>query len=160
MQAVVTPPAPNEANLTPSTSADLPATPIRSTGIDVVLVVDDSDDCRDMFAVWLSMAGFGVLVAGSGMDALKVAREAIPSLILMDVCLPGLDGCEVTRRLKNDPATRHIPIIALTALSGPDASRLAGVGFEAIVLKPCRLDDLASQVSRALEGRGRTSSVP
>jgi CheY-like chemotaxis protein len=123
-----------------------------------VLVVDDYQDCREMYAAWLSLAGFRVLTAGSGVEALKLAREFLPSIILMDLCLPGIDGCEVTRQLKADRATRHIPVIALTALSPPSPSRLATIGFESIILKPCLPDDLADHLARVLGSRRPISS--
>lgn len=108
-----------------------------------------------MYAAYLTLAGFSVLKAKDGLEALETARRCVPDVILMDLSLPGIDGCEATRRLKQDPITRHVPVIALTAQSvtgGPEA--MQAIGFESVITKPCLPDELAERVLRVV-GRAR-----
>jgi CheY-like chemotaxis protein len=130
----------------------------------LVLIVDDYQDCRDMYGIYLSLVGFRVLKAHDGLEALRVAAEALPDVILMDLSLPGIDGYEVTRRLKDAGDTRVIPVIALTAQTLPRPDLLAALGFEAAIAKPCLPDALASEVRRVMDrcslsriARGETS---
>jgi CheY-like chemotaxis protein len=116
----------------------------------LVLIVDDYQDCRDMYAACLGLAGFSVIKAADGLEAISIARRALPDLILMDLGLPVVDGVEATRRLKCDVVTRGIPVVALTAQSVPDAERLRAAGFESVIIKPCLPDDLAQRVGAAL----------
>ncbi len=80
-----------------------------------VLLVDDFDDARQMYGHYLRHFGYEPIEAATGEDALTLAFAHTPAVILMDLQLPGIDGWEVTRRLKKDERTKHIPIIALTA---------------------------------------------
>jgi len=116
----------------------------------VVLIVDDYQDCREMYAAYLTLAGFRVLKAANGRDALAIARRSVPDLVLMDLGLPGLDGCETTRLLKEDAVTCHIPVVALTAQCLLDDEVLRATGFDGLITKPCRPDDLAERVARVV----------
>ena len=80
-----------------------------------ILLVEDNEMNRDMLSRRLLKAGFEMVMAVDGEQAIDLARSEVPDLILMDISLPGLDGWEATRRLKAMPETRSIPIIALTA---------------------------------------------
>ncbi len=123
----------------------------QGTGRPLVLVVDDYQDGREMCAEYLSFCGFGVAEAENGLEALRKASEMLPDLVLMDLSLPGLDGWEVTRRLKADPRTRHIPVIALTAHAlGSEAQRAREAGCASFVTKPCLPDALVVEVRRVL----------
>jgi len=118
----------------------------------LVLVVDDVDHGREIFAEYLEYRGFRVATAADGLEALDKAFELRPDIILMDLSLPGIDGWEATRRLKQDDRTRDIPIIALTAhalASAHDKAR--EVGCNAVVTKPCLPKDLETEVRRQLE---------
>jgi len=122
----------------------------------LVLLVDDYEDCRDMYGAGLALAGFDVVTARDGLEAIEVARRVIPDLILMDLGLPGIDGCEATRLLKRDPRTAAVPVIALTAQPLPrDPRPLDTQGFEDVIFKPCLPDTLADYVSRVLVRRHR-----
>jgi CheY-like chemotaxis protein len=112
-----------------------------------VLVVDDYPDCREMYATYLAMVGFKVLKARDGAEALQLARDFVPDVILMDLSLPDIDGWEATRRLKQDAATRDIPVIALTAQYLPMTGAPGGDAFHSIVTKPCPPDDIAARVA-------------
>ena len=80
-----------------------------------ILLVEDNEMNRDMLSRRLQRKGYSVLIAHDGEQGLAKAHSEIPDLILMDISLPFIDGYEVTRRLKANPRTRHIPVIALTA---------------------------------------------
>jgi CheY-like chemotaxis protein len=119
----------------------------------LILIVDDYPDCREMYAMYLGLAGFRVHKARDGFEALELAREELPDLILMDLGLPGIDGCEATRRLKQDDLTRGIPVVALTAQAPLSADSLAAAGFESVITKPCLPDELADHVDRFVRRR-------
>ena len=115
----------------------------------VVLLVDDYPDTCEMYAVYLDLAGFRTLKANDGYQALRLAAEFTPDVILMDLGLPVIDGYEVTKRLRNDPRTAHIPVIALTAHAAPrQFDELSASGFDDLILKPCLPDVLAAEVGR------------
>jgi CheY-like chemotaxis protein len=107
-----------------------------SGGLTILLVEDDEMN-RDMLERRLRRRGLEVLLAVDGEAALRQARLAQPDLILMDISLPVYDGLEVTRRLKADPLTRGIPVIALTAHAfADDRDRALAVGCAAFHTKP------------------------
>ena len=118
----------------------------------LILVVDDYQDAREMYAEYLQFSGFRVAEARNGNEAVDQAFALRPDLILMDLSLPGKDGWEATRELKADERTRHIPIVALTghALAGAsDGAKKAGC--DSFVTKPCLPDDLVVEVRRMLD---------
>jgi two-component system, cell cycle response regulator DivK len=118
----------------------------------LVLVVEDYQDAREMYAAYLQFSGFTVAEATNGYEAVEKAVELMPDIVLMDLALPRMDGWEATRRLKGDARTRHIPIVALTghALAGhAEGARLAGC--DAFVTKPCLPDALVAEIKRLLD---------
>jgi CheY-like chemotaxis protein len=126
-------------------------------GLPLVLVVEDYQDAREMYAEYLTFSGFRVAEAANGIEALEKARELLPDIILMDLALPRMDGWEATRRLKSDARTRDIPVVALTghALAGhADGARQAGC--DAFVTKPCLPDALVAEIQRMLDLRNAT----
>jgi two-component system cell cycle response regulator DivK len=102
-----------------------------------ILVVEDNEDNRCIVRDLLTATGYAVVEAETGEAGLELAQRDRPDLILMDVDLPGIDGYEVTRRIRLVPALRAIPIVAVTsyALSGDDARAFAA-GCDAYVAKP------------------------
>jgi two-component system cell cycle response regulator DivK len=104
-----------------------------------VLVVDDQEDNRRILRDLLTSASYETLEAETGEAGVSLAEAEHPNLILMDLQIPGLDGCEATRRIKANPALRRIPVIAVTsyALSG-DEARAREAGCAAYVAKPIR----------------------
>lgn len=123
-----------------------------------VLVVDDYPDARDMYRVYLTFSGFEVLEAANGVEAIQIASDNPPDIILMDLSLPVMDGWEATRRLKSDPRTADIPVVALTghALAGiSEGARAAGC--DAFVTKPCLPDDLVREIRKVLDESAKTS---
>lgn len=105
-----------------------------------VLVVEDYDDARTMVEMILQDAGYRVLLAADGFEGVTMARQHRPDAILMDIFMPGLDGIEATRRIKADPDTAAVPIIAYTAK--PASVREGEELFAAVCAKPCDPDDL------------------
>ena len=120
----------------------------------LVLVVEDYQDAREMYTAYLQFSGFDVAEAGNGLEAIEKAQELLPDIVLMDLALPRMDGWEATRRLKNDPRTRHIPIVALTghALAG-HAEGAREAGCDAFVTKPCLPDALVAEIKRLLDAQ-------
>jgi CheY-like chemotaxis protein len=121
----------------------------------LVLVVEDYQDAREMYAAYLQFSGFDVAEASNGLEAIEKAFELMPDIVLMDLALPRMDGWEATRRLKNDERTRHIPIVALTghALAG-HAEGAREAGCDAFVTKPCLPDALVAEIKRLLDAAG------
>jgi CheY-like chemotaxis protein len=117
----------------------------------LILVVDDYEDAREMYAEYLRFCGFRVAEARNGNEALEQAFSLMPDLILMDLSLPGMDGWEATRQLKADPRTKGIPVVALTGHALAGASEGAKkAGCDSFVTKPCLPDDLVVEVRRML----------
>ena len=102
-----------------------------------ILVVEDHEENRRIVRDLLTSVGYEIIEAVTGEEGVTMAESQRPDLILMDIQLPGLDGYEATRRIKANPASRQIPIIAVTsyALSGDDVKALAA-GCDAYVTKP------------------------
>jgi two-component system, cell cycle response regulator DivK len=124
----------------------------------LVLVVEDYQDAREMYAAYLQFSGYRVAEATNGVEAIEQANELMPDIILMDLALPKMDGWEATRRLKMSEKTRHIPIVALTghALAG-HAEGARQAGCDAFVTKPCLPDALVAEIKRMLATRDGVS---
>jgi len=116
-----------------------------------IMVVEDQEDNRQILRDLLGGNGYGLIEAWDGEMALTTLASQRPDLILMDIQLPGIDGYEVTRRIKADPALRAIPIIAVTsyALSG-DAEKAFEAGCDAYVTKPYSPRQLLAKIREYL----------
>jgi two-component system cell cycle response regulator DivK len=119
----------------------------------VVLIVDDDPEGREMYAAALASSGFAVEQASDGFEATDKAFRLKPQAILMDLLMPRLDGWDVVEWLKRNPATRAIPIVAVTGASPERVRRVKEAGCEAVLIKPCDPDVLAAAIRRALEPR-------
>jgi CheY-like chemotaxis protein len=123
----------------------------------LILIVDDMEDIRDLYAAYLSGEGFRPEVATNGFEALSKATVMGPDVIVMDLNLPELDGWEATRRLKANDLTRSIPVIALTGLSVAHSKAAAlEAGCDGFLTKPCFPDALADEIRRVLRGWRRS----
>jgi DNA-binding response OmpR family regulator len=122
-----------------------------TTAKKTVLVVDDERDLVDLMTFNLQRNGYGVISAGSGLEALDLARREKPDLILLDLMLPGIDGNEVARRLKADAATNAIPIIMLTAKS-EETDVVVGLtlGADDYITKPFSVKILLARLNNVL----------
>lgn len=116
-----------------------------------LLLVEDNEPSRDALGRRLERRGFEVAVAVDGRDAVAQAHAETPDLILMDLGLPGIDGWEATRRLKDDPATRHIPIIVLSAhVMLADRNKSLAAGADDFDCKPVVFEQLLTKIERLL----------
>ena len=125
-----------------------------SADASTVLVVDDDKANLALAKTLLDAEGFNVRTATDAIEAFEVLKTCDPALILMDIQLPGMDGWELTRRLKRNRATMHIPIVALTAYGTEgDEARAREVGCDAFVAKPVSTRELPAIVRRHLAPR-------
>jgi CheY-like chemotaxis protein len=116
-----------------------------------ILLVEDNEPSRDALGRRLERRGFRVATAVDGEDGVMQARTETPDLILMDLGLPGIDGWEATRRLKDDPATRHIPIIVLSAhVMLADRNKSLAAGADDFDCKPVVFEQLLLKIERLL----------
>ena len=117
----------------------------------LVLIAEDFEDARELYRDYLEFSGFAVETAANGRDAIDRAVELQPDIILMDASMPVLDGWQATKELKKNPATKQIPVLALTAHAFDDAKKEAkAAGCDGFVTKPCLPDDLVARVRAAL----------
>ena len=122
----------------------------------VFLVVEDFEDSRFMMRRLLEMAGHRVLEATDGEQAIKLALKEKPSLILMDLSLPKLDGLTATRRIRQHRAFRRTPIFAVSAHDGPESRAEAlAAGCDEYITKPIDFDSLTKLIGRFLPTSGR-----
>ena len=121
-----------------------------------ILLVEDNEMNRDMLSRRLQRRGYEVLTAVDGERGLAMTRSESPVLVLMDMSLPGIDGWEATRQLKADPATRTIPVIALTAhaMAG-DREKALAAGCDDFDIKPIDLDRLLGKIEALLGGKAK-----
>lgn len=116
-----------------------------------VLLVEDVEDNRELARLLLETAGYEVLEAHNGREAVTLAMAHRPDLVLMDLSLPEVDGWEALRHLRADPDTADIPVVALTAhaMAG-DRERVAAAGFDGYMAKPLDVSSFATSVASYL----------
>lgn len=116
-----------------------------------ILLAEDHEPSRDALSRRLTRRGYHVLTAVDGQQALTLTREQSPHLVLMDLGLPVIEGWEATRRLKQDAATRHIPIIVLSAhaMTG-DHEKSLTAGADDFDSKPVRIEQLLEKIGHLL----------
>ncbi|MBV9385418.1 MAG: response regulator [Chroococcidiopsidaceae cyanobacterium CP_BM_ER_R8_30] len=119
----------------------------------LVLTVDDNEDNLALLNQVLIIIGCSFVSSKDGHSAILVAQKYQPDLILLDIMLPDLDGMEVVRQLKQDPKTRQIPIVAVTAMARTeDHDRILAVGCDGYIKKPYMIDELEATIRRFLFG--------
>ncbi len=130
------------------------ATVTNAAGRANLLAVEDEQDLLDLLQYNLTRDGFNVRTASSGELALRMIREEAPELVVLDLMLPGMDGLELCRILKNDPATRHIQVVMLTA-KGEEVDIVAGLelGADDYVVKPFSPRVLSARIKAVLRRR-------
>src|SRR5260370_25345563 len=116
-----------------------------------ILIVDDEPEAVELVEFNLKQAGFDVLTAADGSEALKKARSALPSLVVLDLMLPEIDGLEVCKMLRRDPATAAIPIVMVTSKAA-ESDRILGLelGADGYITKPFRPRALVLRVKKTL----------
>jgi CheY-like chemotaxis protein len=107
-----------------------------------VLIVEDNDDYRELVEFFLKLKGFEVIIAIDGVEAVEMAASENPQIILMDLNLPVLDGWEATRIIKQNRATSHIPIVAVSANCSSQSDRILNAGAVGCVQKPVDIESL------------------
>lgn len=116
-----------------------------------ILVAEDERDIRDLIAFTLRFAGYEVITANNGEEAVQLTRQEIPDLVLTDVRMPKMTGYEACRLIKAEPATQHIPVVFLSA-KGQEAEVQSGLdaGGDEYLLKPFAPDQLTRKVAEIL----------
>ena len=121
-----------------------------------VLIVEDHERNMKLFRDVLSAKGYRILEATSGAQAIELAREHVPDIVLMDIRLPDVDGIDALERLRSDERTSSIPVLAVTAQAmRGDRERFLAAGFDGYVPKPVDIAELAATVKKHCEGRAR-----
>lgn len=120
-----------------------------------LLVADDNQDSRELYALYLTMLGYNVTVASDGRDAVQLARSHHPDLIVMDLDMPRVDGWAAIHQLRGDPVTAAIPIVVLTGhdLKTQLKDVAIAAGAVSYLMKPCFPEELAREVSARLAVR-------
>ena len=132
----------------------MPGTPIRNLDVRILLV-EDNEMNRNMLSRRLQRSGYSVVTAENGAQGLALARSEAPALVLMDITLPDMDGWEVTRMLRADASTRHLPIIALTArVLISDRAKAFEVGCDDYDTKPVDFSRLIEKIENLLGKAG------
>jgi putative two-component system response regulator len=131
----------------PASASEAPGRPTEVSGGGRVLVVDDTPANVRLVSSLLQQDGYDVLAATNGADAIDIVRGRLPDLVVMDVRMPGVDGVAACRVLKNDPATRLIPIVLVTALQATE-DRIHGIeaGADDFVAKPFNVHELRARI--------------
>ena len=120
----------------------------------LILIVEDNEKNLKLVRDVLQVKGYRTLEAGTAEDGIRMAVDAKPDLILMDIHLPGMNGIEARRLLRDDPATAAIPVIAVTAsVMQQDRKKITEAGFEAYVGKPINLQEFLATVRTVLGNR-------
>ena len=118
----------------------------------LILIVDDNLDAREMYGMYLAHEGFRWAEAHNGVEAIAQTQRERPSLILMDATMPGMDGWTAAKALKQDPSTREIPLIMLTAHAFQEhRDRALDAGADGFLAKPVLPDQLAAEIRRVLK---------
>ena len=120
----------------------------------IILIVEDNAANQLLVSAVLEREGYRLELAASAVEAREVLDRSLPSLILMDVQLPGIDGLTFTRQLKADPVTAHIPVVALTALAmAGDRDRTLAAGCAGYISKPINTRTFAADVRGYLSAK-------
>ncbi|MBD2196043.1 MULTISPECIES: response regulator [Calothrix] len=117
----------------------------------LILAVEDNDDNLLLMGYALESLGCRFICQSDSINTVVVAKEYQPDLIMLDILLPTINGIEMVRYLKQEPLTRHIPVIAVTALaSQEDRARILQAGFDAYLSKPYMIDELEIVIHKLL----------
>jgi two-component system, cell cycle response regulator DivK len=119
----------------------------------MVLIVEDNEKNMKLARDVLQAKGYATLEAVTGEEGVRLAREKLPDLVLMDIQLPGINGIEALRQIRADASTARIPVAAVTASVTPtDRGAIAAAGFDAFLGKPINLKEFLETVKRLVEG--------
>jgi len=119
-----------------------------------VLIIEDNEKNMKLARDVLQVKGYQTLEAATGEEGVRLAKEKVPDLVLMDIQLPGINGIDAFKQLRADAKTARIPVVALTASVTPtDRSAITAAGFDAFVSKPINLKEFLDTVKRLVEGK-------
>jgi len=119
---------------------------------ELILIVEDNERNRKLVRDVLQFRGYQTIEAETGEDAVRLARERLPALVLMDIQLPGIDGITALGQLRSDSTTRAIPVIAVTASAMThDRQKIMAAGFDGYQSKPINVKEFLEVVRRMLE---------
>jgi two-component system, cell cycle response regulator DivK len=119
-----------------------------------ILLVDDYRDALEVWEWYLRSQGYDVVTASNGYDAVRLAKSTHPDVIVMDLQLPGLSGCDAAREIRTTEPTTEIPLIAATGFSHDrQIAEARAAGFDQIVIKPCDPSQLVDEIERVLAAR-------
>ena len=122
--------------------------------MNLILIVEDNEKNLKLVRDVLQVKGYETLEAGTAEDGIKIARDRMPNLILMDIQLPGMSGIEALKALRAEPATAAIPVVAITAsVMQQDRQEIMKAGFDGFIEKPINLRGLLDTVQQAARGR-------
>jgi two-component system, cell cycle response regulator DivK len=120
----------------------------------LILIVEDNDKNRKLVRDVLTFKGYEVIESETGEEGLRLAQERCPSLVLMDIRLPGIDGVEALRQLRAEETTRGIPVMAMTAsVMSEDRQKIMAAGFDAYQSKPINVTEFIAAVAQLLQHR-------
>jgi two-component system cell cycle response regulator DivK len=126
---------------------------------ELILIVEDNEKNRKLARDVLQFKGFRVIETENALEGLKLAREQLPDLILMDFHVPGMNGIEALGHLRADPVTRHIPVIAVTASAmTEDRQKIMKAGFDALQTKPINITEFLQTVQDVLTRAGKNEA--
>ncbi len=119
-----------------------------------ILIVEDNEKNRKLVRDTLQYKGYETLEAETGEDGVRLAKERRPALVLMDIQLPGIDGIRALGQLRADPATRGIPVIAITAsVMAQDRQKIMAAGFDGYQSKPISVKELLETIRKVLDAK-------
>ena len=122
---------------------------------DLILVIEDDELSRKLFRDLLRLEGYVTIETSTAEEGLELARQRLPSLILLDIRLPDMDGVTALQQLRRMPETRRLPVIAVTASVMPvERSQVISAGFDGFLVKPLDIDGLIEEVRSTLAGKG------
>jgi CheY-like chemotaxis protein len=128
---------------------------------ELILIVEDHEKNRKLVRDVLQAKGYRTVEAETGEDGLRMARELRPALVLMDIQLPGMDGIEAFRQLRSDPATRSIPVLAVTASAMTHSrQQILAAGFDGYQSKPINVKEFLEAVRAMLDRPREPGSTP
>jgi len=128
---------------------------------ELILIVEDDDKSRKLVRDLLTYHGYETVEAVNGLDGVRLARERVPALVLMDIQLPDISGIEARERIGADAITRHIPVIAVTASVMPeDRQRVVDAGFDGYQRKPISMKELLTAVRQMIDQRAGKAVQP
>jgi two-component system OmpR family response regulator len=116
-----------------------------------ILVVDDSPFIVDVFVTMLERGGYRTVAAYGGEECLEILKTVTPDLILLDIMMPGMNGWEVQRRLKENVIWRQIPVVILTAVGDPTSRFIGSITSKDCIEKPFKLTDLKQRIEKIIK---------